>query len=225
MDAAGRKTSLSSRATINPKGTAEAYAPQLKPLSQLEVGPRTGVAGSAREIARAEAARLGFEEGLARGFAEGEAQAWRQFEEAHRAAIEAFVEELGVRAERLNAAFREWCVELEGPLAELGAVIAARIVAHELETRPDTVLDIAKQALAEVTHAKEARIRVNPFDSEVLNAHKTSLLAASGGLRKVEIVDDRTIQGGCVVETEGGSIDARVESMLEQARHALRGDR
>jgi len=216
---------LSNRTTINPKGTAEAYAPMLKPLSQLEVGPRSGVAGSAREVARAEAARQGYEEGFSRGYTEGEAEAWRQFESAHAVAIEAFVEELNVRSERLDAAFHDWCVQLEGPLAELAVVIAARIVGRELETNPETVLDISKQAVAEIIHAKEARIRVNPFDSEVLNAHKSSLLAASGSLRHVEIVEDRSILGGCVVETDGGSIDARIESMIEQARQGLRGGR
>lgn len=225
MEEAERKTSLSNRATINPKGTAEAYAPLLKPVSQLEIGPRSGIAGSAREIARAEAVRQGYDEGFVRGLADGEAEAWRQFEAAHQSALIAFVEDLNVRADRLDAAFHDWCGLLEGPLAELAVVIAARIVARELKSHPETVLDITKQAVGEVTHSKEARIRVNPFDSELVRVHKDSLLAASGGLRHVEIVDDPTIQGGCVIETEGGSIDARIESMIEQARHGLRGDR
>lgn len=216
---------MSNHTTLNPKGKAELYAPMLKPLSQLELSGKRGTGGSLRDRARAEANRQAYDDGFAQGLAEGAEEGMRQFEAAHAAGLEAFAEELSHRADRLDAAFKDWCSKLEGPLAELAVVIAARIIARELESDPETVLGIARQAVAEVTHASEARIKVNPFDSEVISAHRATLLAASGGLRNIEIVEDPAILGGCIVETDGGSIDSRIESMLERAKRGLRGDR
>ncbi len=66
-----------------------------------------------------------------------------------------------------------------------------------------------------MTHSRHARIRLNPFDGAILQNHRTELLAASGSLRDIELVDDPTIVGGCVIETEGGLVDATTETRLE----------
>jgi flagellar assembly protein FliH len=216
--------SSAARSTLNPKGQATAYAQLLKPLSQLDLDAKQQ-SGGLREKARQEAVRAGFEQGFQAGFEQGQREAAARFEDEHRMALAAFVDELNLRADRLEAAFADWVAHLEAPLAGLATVIAARVLARELQSDPAAVVGIAKQALAEVTHASEARIRVNPFDSAEIEAHRDALLAASSGLRRIDIVNDPSILGGCLVETDGGSIDARVESMLEQALAALRGSR
>lgn len=130
----------------------------IKPLSQLDLSSKSGPAGSAREIARTEAAKQGYEDGYRSGYEAGEIAARQQFEDAHAAALEAFVEDLSQRGKQVESALSEWCSRLEAPLAELASVIACRIVARELATDPETVVSIVKQAVAEVTQIGRAHV-------------------------------------------------------------------
>lgn len=119
----------------------------------------------------------------------------------------------------------EWQAGLESPLASLAVVIATQILGRELTLDPDAVIGIARQAVGEVTHASTARIRVNPFQAPVVRARQSDILAASVSLRSVEkVVDDPTITSGCVIESDGGTVDAQIDGMIATALHTLRGD-
>lgn len=206
---------------VNPIGLVEAFVPMLRPISQLDFG---SAKGAKRDIVRTENYQRGHAEGFEQGRIDGELAARAEFEDAHRELIAQFAADLQARADLLDTAFTAWCESLESPLAELAAGVAARIVARELKTDPETILAIARTAITEITHATSARIKVNPFDAPVIREYAADLQAASASLRSVEIVDDPSILGGCMIETDGGSIDARVEAMITQARKAIRGD-
>jgi flagellar assembly protein FliH len=207
--------------TINPTGAIESFAPFLQPIAKLDFG---SARGSKRDVVRSENYQRGHTQGFDQGLIDGAAAAKEEFEAAHRGLIMQFAAELQTRADQVDLAFEAWCTSLETPLAELAAAVAARVVARELTTDPNTILDIARTAIADVTHATSARIRVNPFDAPVIREYAVDLQAAASSLRSVEIVEDPSILGGCVIETDGGSVDARVDSMIAQARKAIRGD-
>jgi len=209
--------------TVNPAGAVGSFVAMLAPIEKIEFGPRKGVAGSARERAHAEAMQRGYDEGFEQGFSQGESAGRANFEAAHLAAIEAFVSDLDRRVEEVGRSLDRWSADLEGPIASLATVVAARILAREIESDPDYVLRIAKSAIAEVTHAREARVKVNPFDAPAISEHRADLFAAAASVKSIEIVEDPSILGGCLIETDGGSIDARIESMLDEAKDALRG--
>jgi flagellar biosynthesis/type III secretory pathway protein FliH len=94
------------------------------------------------------------------------------------------------------------------------------LLAKELRTDPAAALGLAREALAEVTHAESARIRVNPFHGAVLRERMPELLAASESLKRIEVVDDPTVAAGVIVDSAGGVIDAtlptRVRNLVRQ---------
>lgn len=206
--------------TINPKGVIEAFAPMLRPISQLDFGSSRG---ARKDVVRGENFQRGYAEGFEQGVEEGRQAGMAEFERSHSVLLEAFAAELQARADQIDVAFEAWCHSLENPLAEMAAAIAARIVARELQTDPAVILEITRAAIVDVTHATTARIRLNPFDSPTVRERAADLQMASASLRSVEVVDDPAILGGCVIETDGGSVDARVEAMIDQARKAIRG--
>lgn len=209
--------------TVNPSGDVTSFAPYLVPMTELEILPGRGPAGSVREQARADGHRRGFDAGYAEGHALGQAEGKAQFDALHSAAMEAFIGDLAAKVDEANAALEQWCADIERPMTELAVGIAARILAKELALAPEAILDITRAAIAEVTHATAARIKVNPFDVPMVSERKPELLAASSCLRSIEIVEDPGMLGGCVVETDGGSVDARIDDMLERARTIIRG--
>lgn len=78
----------------------------------------------------------------------------------------------------------------------------------------ESIVEITKQALQEVRHGTEVRVRVSPIDSSVLESRKAEILEAVSNIRQLIIVPDLKIVSGCEVDTDGGVIDARVESYL-----------
>lgn len=184
-----------------------------------------------------------FDEGFEAGFDAGHAEALAALEaerEALRTVLQASLEEL---ANSCRTRQEEWLASMEQPLAGLAAVIAAKIIGQEISTSPEVMESWVRQALAEVTSETYAKVRVSPLldesatqgDSDAAESRKgakeqrrkeTPPITASGHPASsgahFEIINDPSITVGCVIETEHGMIDARIDSMLAEALAAIR---
>ncbi len=166
----------------------------------------------------------GHQEGFDHGYAQGRAQALAEIDANERAAEARYVESLNAESALLQRCAADWFAQAEISLGRLAVEIASRILRAEIEQRPETVLAIAKAALAEATNATRVRLRANPFHIPILRERKEALLALSPMLRDIELVEDEGIVGGCVIDSDGGVIDARIELQLANlARAALEG--
>jgi flagellar assembly protein FliH len=210
----------------NVPGQVTSYRDLLPSLGEAQKGParaaRLGRTANAIETARAEARAEGYAQGRAEGLgegreagrAEGFQAAYDEEMETRRKLLDDFAAELNQVTESVLSAVYQWFAGSEDSLAALAMLIATRIVARELTTTSDVALSIAREALAEVTHAESARIRVNPFSSPVLVENKDALMAVSPSLKGIQISDDASMVGGCVIESAGGVIDATVETRI-----------
>jgi flagellar biosynthesis/type III secretory pathway protein FliH len=103
---------------------------------------------------------------------------------------------------------------------KLSAVLTERLIGHALSTDPTTVVHLARTTLAEARGARRATIQANPADAEVLGRHISSVGMPEG---TVDIVSDETLpRGSLVVQTELGTVDARLRPQLERLAAALR---
>jgi flagellar biosynthesis/type III secretory pathway protein FliH len=92
----------------------------------------------------------------------------------------------------------------------LAAAIARRLVEAELSVAPERIREIARSVLARVPRATRIEVRANPDDVEALAP------------LKVEVVADRAIaRGGCVVRTDLGDLDARIETRVDALLAAI----
>jgi flagellar assembly protein FliH len=64
-------------------------------------------------------------------------------------------------------------------------------------------------------------VRVNPADIDTMRQHRDKLMAMNDidNLRVIE--DQRVDRGGVVIETEAGTIDAKISTQLREARRLL----
>ncbi len=177
---------------------------------------RKGAGRTAEALSRLKEAAIneGFEEGYAKGLAKGEVEARQSVEAQTDQAIQDFANTLQDKSDQVFFAAKAWADESEHLLAKLSVLIASKILGQELRLEHDTVTAIAKDAIKEVLLAESVRIRVNPFDVPVIEQRKQELLAVNKQLRNIEIVDDPTISGGCVIESEAGIVDASIETKL-----------
>lgn len=104
--------------------------------------------------------------------------------------------------------------EAEGSITAIALAAAQKIVAEELALRPEHIRAIVRGAVERVRSGARARVRVHPSD------------AAHLALSDVAVIEDASIErGGCVVESELGDVDARLEVRLAAIERALRGGR
>lgn len=169
-------------------------------------------------VARENAEREGYLKGFQQGTAEGYQAGFHQAENDGRVKVDRmvaqFMDALVNVVQRTESAIPEWFRSAEDQLALLAMTIVKRILEAELKIDRSSALTIAKNAIGSIGHSERIRIRLNPFDLPILEQHKQELLAASANVRSIEFVDDASIQGGCIVESTGGLVDASLDSRL-----------
>lgn len=173
---------------------------------------------AAKEKGREQGYRIGFFEGVEKGKIEGADVARKSgkadFDKANAENTAKFASGVEQVMKEFEQQRTEWFEHAEETLADLAIEIARRAIWRELETSRESVVDLVKQVLEEVTDGTRVRLRVNPMDASVLEARLTEIKAAFSHLRNVEVVEDRSVGFGCRIESDAGMIDARVESYL-----------
>ena len=110
----------------------------------------------------------------------------------------------------------------EPQLVDLAFAVAQRVLARAVERDRDAVVDIASQALEAVRQRIDVRLRVHPDDLASLRDAEPRLVERMARARCIVLLGDPSIgRGGVVVETEAGSVDARLVTQLEGLRRAL----
>lgn len=171
----------------------------------------------------------GYSRGLELGLMEGNEQAYADaYKRAHAeytakndAMLAEFSRDLDMTVASVLNALENWTDRTEQKLTSIVTEIARKVIVTELETSRDAVLDIVRHAIAEVTHSDTARIRINPWDARTMREQQATIIAAAKSIRTLEFVEDPDITGGCVIETEGGIIDATIDGKLRQLEDEL----
>lgn len=158
--------------------------------------------------------RLGYEEGYQLGLKDGTDLA----EEMCKARIEK-------STEVLEQAFQEKAVvikEAEPFVIELTTEIAKKVLQQELKIHPEALLHLIKQNLDAVYETSLISIGVAPEDFAFVQKQRQQLMTLDNGQVEVKVFPDYSIvQGGCIIRTESGSVDARIDVQLSEIKKAL----
>jgi len=150
-----------------------------------------------REQARQEGYQSGYQEGQAK--ARGEAQ------------------KLASATTRLDAAFTDMETRVADDLLTLAVEIARQVVRGELAVRPETLLDVVREALAQLPH-QHAAIFLNPEDASLVRSYLGDQLTHAGH----RIHEDPQLQrGDCVLEAGGSHVDGTVATRWRRVLEAL----
>ena len=158
-------------------------------------------AAAIRAHAEDEAARLG-REASERGAREG------------RAAVAA----LEARAATARARSIE---DAERTVVGLVTRIAERVLHDTLADAPERVVPAVRAELLRVRRAKQVEVRVHPDDAAALEAALARGEAFEPSAIRIT-PDASLIRGGCVLTSDLGTLDARLEVQLDAFERALR---
>jgi flagellar assembly protein FliH len=116
--------------------------------------------------------------------------------------------------------FIEYEKYFEELVIETAYEIAKKVVQREIEDK--TIIDNnIKVAINKIIGANEVRLRLNPKDVQELSDYSKGLINNSS-FNKINIDADKNIeQGGCLIETEIGNVDARISTQLIELKKQL----
>ena len=179
----------------------------------------TGNRSAAADKFDVQAYQDGFNDGVEKGAAEGEAAG---FERATQK-LEPLLESLQQALLQLGNLRQQTYQSIEQEVVELALAIARKVVCREIEVDKEVVVCVAREALSRVEDPGNIKIIMNPSDLQFINETKYQLSDLIGNIDKVTIEPGENIQsGGCVVETNLGEIDARIEKQLQAVEESFR---
>ena len=111
--------------------------------------------------------------------------------------------------------------DAEPELVRLAIGIAERVLHQQVALDRGVVVEMAKTAIARLIERDSVTVRVNPANLERMRDHRDELMAI-GDINNLRLLEDKRVdRGGVVVETDAGTIDARIGTQLDEARKVL----
>lgn len=114
--------------------------------------------------------------------------------------------------------------ETQRLIIPLALKAAKKIVAQELKLHADVIVEIVKQTLKPVLQNHRIKIFVNKEDRNALESNKDSIKSILEQVETFSIEDRPDIeQGGCIIETESGIINATLDNQWKALEAAFQG--
>lgn len=109
----------------------------------------------------------------------------------------------------------------EPELVRLAVGIAERVLHQQIALDPGVVVEMARAAISRIVDRERITVRVNPADIEQMRGHRDELLAL-GDVKNMRVIEDQRVdRGGVILETDAGSIDAKISTQLAEVRKIL----
>ncbi|EGO63147.1 FliH/SctL family protein [Acetonema longum] len=198
---------------------AETKAAQIIEEANKEMAAaKEQVMEESRQQGFADGQKQGWDEGYQEGLSKGKQEALDQMQEQLNASTCQAAELIQYATKQAD----ELLIQSERQMVELSLSIAQKIIAQQLDETATGTVTLVKAALAKVRDQEQLTIRVNPADYERLLKAQNELDRYIEREHVISLAPDQTLaNGGCIIETAYGSVDARVDSQLDALKKAL----
>lgn len=152
----------------------------------------------------------GFDAGREAGFREGKTEVTRLIERLH------------TMIERTMDKREEILAETEQQIVDLVLLMTRKVVKVISENQRNVVSSNIIHALRKVKGRADVILRVNLADVGLTSEHTKDFLAAAENIKNITVVEDLNVDaGGCIIETDFGSVDARIASQLHELEQRI----
>ena len=158
----------------------------------------------------------GYKEGYECGLSAGEEEGRLSGESEGRAAYTAGLQQLEQLAQSLNQTVEQSLDEAEEMMVSIVFESVCKIIGDALATR-EGIVSVVQEALRRTRGKSALVIRVNPLDLDLIEESAAFGIASEADWR----ADETVPMGGCIVESEYGTLDARIETQLNQLKRTL----
>lgn len=166
---------------------------------------------SIKDAAYKEGYAKGYDEGFEKSFADGNNDLTKLNEKLKKI----LAETINKRNEIIDTA--------EAQLIEVAILIAKRVVKMLTEKDKGIVIRNIQDALRRIKGRTKITIRVNIDDLEISARHKDEFYQMLDKIEGVTVLEDPNVDvGGCMIETDFGDIDARINTQLNEIETAIK---
>ena len=188
-------------------------------MAQLEKA--SGDAAKIRQEAKLEAEKIksqayedarkeGYEKGEKEGFAKGLEQ------------VNRLISQLEVITRDIDECKRNILENAKHDIVDLSVEIAEKVVKSTCAKQRDIAVRNAEYALGLLKEKGPVIIRVNLADMDVTREYRSLLLNMFDKVESIKIAEDHSVeQGGCVIESAAGGVDATISTQLSSIRSSL----
>jgi flagellar assembly protein FliH len=150
----------------------------------------------------------GYEAGYTDGFEKGEESAKAEFAPLLQS-LQDTLAELGDLRKKMYS-------KVEREMVEMIVDLAKKVIRFELSTREDSVQDMIRIAVESVLQRERMTIRINPADKIHAESFRPELLQAFEEIKSITFEAHPSVEkGGCIIESNFGTVDARIEKLYE----------
>ncbi len=163
---------------------------------------------------KSNARKQGYDTGFEGGFNKGKEAAKEEFSPV--------LETTQKLVEELSGFRKEMYDKLEREMIEMVIALTKKVIHFEFSTREDAVQDMIRLAVQSVLDRESMVIKIHPTDKEYAESFRPELHHMFSEIKNITFVAHSGIErGGCVIETNFGVIDARIEKLEEQIDRIL----
>lgn len=114
-------------------------------------------------------------------------------------------------------------IEAEQQIISLVLSIARKVIKVLSENQKNVVINNVIHSLKKLSTRKNIAIRVNLADLELTTQYKEKFINIAE-TDNIKILEDTTVdRGGCIIETDFGTLDARISSQLHEIEDKIQG--
>ncbi len=159
-------------------------------------------------------AKQSYHEGYSKGYEDGSAKGRLEAQSVAARLNKAILDIDRQRGELLRTA--------EAECAELALRIARKIIDEHVRIDTNILISSFKKAVSLLLDKSKLLVRVAPDQHATIKSQLDTLYAMDDNIEHIDIeADPRVGAGGCVVETEAGNVDARIESQFQIISQAI----
>jgi flagellar assembly protein FliH len=158
-----------------------------------------------------------------RGFAAGQTETAESLRNEYEARLDREHNRINTLINSLRGEFDSLQRKWERIMIEFALAVAERIVKREVVVDKELVMRQIKEALRRVQGVEQIKLRINQLDEQLVRDHRAAVLQGVDSIGELVIeVDEKVPPGGCILESDSGSVDARLSTQLDNIAAALR---
>lgn len=155
-----------------------------------------------------------------KGFQEAQRLTSLELEKEYTQRLVEKTEEFNRILSAIEANLSEYEQAFDSVVTEVAVAIAEKVVRHEI-SKETTISSTLRESVKKILGANEVIIKINPHDYRSLHSVEGGILLEES-FSKIKFEQDEKIEmGGCVVETDIGSVDSRIATQISEIRKNL----
>lgn len=159
-----------------------------------------------------------YEEARKEGFAKGEKEGFEKGLDQ----VNKLINQLEVITRDVDECKRNILENAKHDIVDLAVEIAEKVVKSTCAKQRDVAVRNAEYALGLLKEKSPVVIRVNLADMDVAREYRSLLLNMFDKVESIKIAEDHSVeQGGCLIESSTGGVDANIRTQLSSIRSSL----